>query len=204
MATTITQDDLKRWAMALSSEIQSLKDGLRDKGPKYFARPLGISAMLVFASYHYVYKAPQQAMVQVLGELDAAKATAQYANDYQDLKDRLNRLYSSLPKTRDPATWLLSEVRDSLRQEGIVPDSFSSPTDEAGIGYKLVSMTISLTTSYPQLAAWVARIERSKYLMHIKDVKLVKMQKSIGMNTVDVTITTIIPLGDDAPSGGMP
>jgi len=194
MALEINKNNLQRWAAAAAAEVKVLKDSLRDKGPKYFARPLALGAVMVFASYNYVFKAPQQAMTTALTELDAAKATSQYANDYQDLKDRLNRLYSSLPRTNDPEAWLLSEVRESLRQEGIVPDSFSSPTDEAGVGYKLVSLTISLTTSYPQLAAWVARVERSRYLMHIKDVKLVKKQKPIGMNTVDVSVSTIIPL----------
>ncbi|MBI5242601.1 MAG: type 4a pilus biogenesis protein PilO [Elusimicrobia bacterium] len=207
MAITIGPDDLKRWASLFGAELKVLKDGLRDKGPKYFARPLALGCVIIFASYYFVYKPPEGAMADAAKKLEAIRATTQYAADYQELQERLNLLSIRLPHTKEPGAWLLSEVRETLRQEGIIPTDLSTPNDQPGAGYRLISMTVTLSTGFTQLANWIARIERSKSLMHIKDLKLVKSQTPIGMNKVDVTVTTIVPAGEGAMTsagGGAP
>lgn len=195
MAMNIGPEDFRRWASYLEGEFKLVRDGLRDKGAKYFARPLGGCALVLFVSYQYVFMLPKNQLVVVERDLDAARATARYAGDYEDLRSRLNGLYARLPRTTDPETWLLSEVRESLRLEGIVPNSFSSPSSEIGAGYKIVSLTVSLSAGYRQLASWVARLERGRSLMHVRDFTLVKRGRPIGMNNVTVTVVTIVPLG---------
>jgi len=200
MALSIGRDDVARWASQAAGEVKLIQHAIRDKGPKYFARPLILGAVMVWASYHFVYAPPKEQMRDVADKLQAVQATVQYASDYEDLRDRLSILRSKLPRTNDPEGWLLSEIRESLRQEAILPNGFSTPRLQSGPGYRLVSITINMSAGYAQLANWIARIERSRSLMHIAELHLAKATKPIGMNQVDVTVTTIVPAGE-APMG---
>ena len=205
MALSIGRDDFMRWASQGAAEFKLIQHAVRDKGPKYFARPLVLAAVMIWASYHFVYAPPREQMGDVANKLQAVQATMQYASDYEDLRDRLNILRTKLPHTNDPEGWLLSEIRESLRQESILPNGFSTPKQQSGPGYRLVSITISLSARYSQLANWIARIERSKSLMHIAELHIAKTSKPIGMNQVDVTVTTIVPAGEaaaGAPAAG--
>jgi Tfp pilus assembly protein PilO len=175
-------------------DLKALSSALKEKGLRYFARPLGCAAVLLFVFYFYIYAMPRKRLTALDAELEAVRATVKYAGDYQDLSNRLHGFYSRLPKTTEPAAWLLADIRESLRQEGIVPDAFSSPSTEMRPGYRVVSMTVTLNMSYRQLASWMARLENGRYLLHVKDLTLVKKPKPIGNNLISVTLMTVVPI----------
>jgi hypothetical protein len=188
-------DDLKRWAQFLQGEILVMKDAFRERGAKFFQRPLGLGAIIVFAAYWYVYLPPLDRMVEIEEGLAAAQASAQYAEDYKSLTARLENLFTKLPRVQNPGNWLLQEVRKSLRQEGIVPLSTSPPREQKVEQYNFISLEVRCQATYPQLASWIARLEGGSNLLFIKELTVRKDSEPIGSNTAEVTITTVVPAG---------
>lgn len=191
----IKKEVIARYVSGAQAEFTVLRDAIRDKGIKRFGRPIGMGLVMMFCSHFYVYEPSKSALSRVSAELDATLATAQYADDYKDLRARIDGLYTRFPRTKDPEEWLLNEIREALRQEGLVADSISSPQTESGVGYKIVSRAVALSVEYRQIGAWIARLERNKSLLHVAEMTLVKKRQPIGSNRVTVTISTIVPEG---------
>lgn len=187
------------WLMSLREEASILGDALREKGAKHFSRPLGMAALMVFIAYFYVYRPPKLRLMNIDAETKAAEAVARHSGTYKELKDKLAIFYSRVPKTEDPPEkWLLDTIRETLVKEGIVPNSFSPPTQTVVEGYRFVSIAVNCEVSYAQIASWISRIERSSVVLYVKAMNLKKSDATPGMNIADVTVTTVFP---DKPGG---
>ncbi|MFH1723142.1 MAG: GspMb/PilO family protein [Elusimicrobiota bacterium] len=187
------KEDLQRWFSFLEGELYVVRNALRERGGKFFMRPFLVGGLGIFAAYWYVYLPPAGRLVEIEEELSAAEVSSQYAGDYKSLKARLDGLYERLPRTRNPETWLLTAVRRTLRQEGIVPLSTSAPAETVRENYRFISISVRCQASYPQIASWISRLERGQELLFIKSLTLDKDAKPIGSNTANVTITTVVP-----------
>lgn len=195
MAAQITADDAQRLLRTVGAELTVLRDALRERGAKYFMRPLAMSGVMVFASYYYVYAPPLAKAKGVAEELATAKATSQYAEEYQNLQARLSGLYTRLPRTQDPQGWILNEVRKTLREENIVPLSISPPSDMLKGEYRFITIEVQCQGNYSQVASWISRLERNPALLFVHTLNLRKDAQPIGSNSVDVKITTVVPVG---------
>ncbi|TBR22316.1 hypothetical protein EPO15_08315 [bacterium] len=195
MAANITAADAQRLAKSALAEVTVLREALRDRGAKFFGRPLGMAAAIAFAAYYYIYLPPLTNAKKVSDELATAKATSQYAEEYQNLQSRLSGLYTKLPRTQDPQGWILNEVRKTLREESIVPLSISPPNDLVKGEYRFITIEVRCQGNYPQIASWISRLERNPALLFVRDLTLRKDADPIGSNTVDVAITTVVPMG---------
>ena len=193
----IKKEVLQRYLSGAQAEFAVLRDAIRDKGIKRFGRPIGMGLVMVFCSHFYVFEPSKSALSRVSAELDATMATAQYADDYKDLRSRIDGLFTRFPRAKDPEEWLLSEIREALRQEGLVADSISAPQTESGVGYKIVSRAVALSAEYRQIGTWIARLERNKSLLHVAEMTLTKKRQPIGANRITVTISTIVPEGKE-------
>lgn len=195
MAAKITAQDAQRWGKFLQGELQVTRDALKDRGAKFFMRPLGMAGVLVFVAYNYVYLPPIARQKSVAAELSAAQATSQFSEEYQNLKSRLSGLYTKLPRTQDPQGWILNEVRKTLRESGIVPLSISPPNEMAKPEYRFVTIEVRFQASYDQIANWISRLERNPSLLFVREMALAKDPDPIGSNTVNASITTVVPTG---------
>ena len=195
MAAQVTSADAQRWARNAAAEALVLREALRERGAKFFMRPLAMAGVTVFASYYYVYLPPLAKAKSVADELATAKATGQYAEEYQNLQSRLSGLYTRLPRTPDPQGWILNEVRKTLREESIVPLSISPPNDTVKGAYRFITIEVRCQGNYPQIASWISRLERNPALLFVRNLGLRKDANPIGSNTIDVAITTVVPVG---------
>jgi hypothetical protein len=195
MAVNITAADGQRLLKGAVAELTALREAMRDRGAKFFSRPLAMAGVAVFAAYYYVYLPPLSKAKQVSDELATARATSQYAEEYQNLQARLSGLYTKLPRTQDPQGWILNEVRKTLREESIVPLSISPPNDTVKGEYRFITIEVRCQGNYPQIASWISRLERNPALLFVRDLGLRKDADPIGSNTVDVAITTVVPVG---------
>ncbi|MBI3297467.1 MAG: type 4a pilus biogenesis protein PilO [Elusimicrobia bacterium] len=194
-SVSLGKADVQRWVSTAGTELTVLRDQFRERGYKFFIRPLGMAGAAMLVGYYYVYLPPLARASKVAVELGAAQATAQYAEDYKNLTARLDGLYTKLPRTDDPQGWILAEVRKTLRQEGIVPLSISTPTDAPRGEYRFISIQVRCQANYPQIASWISRLERNESILFVSELILRKESEPIGSNTLDVTITTVVPKG---------
>ena len=184
--------DVRQLLSVLQGEALVLRDSFRMRGGKFFARPISMAAIIVFCAYYYVYSRADSGLARVRKSLDAAQATAKYADEYKTLKARLDGLGSRLPPESTAAEdWLLGAVRRTLRQEGIIPDSTSSPKETTGDTFRFVSISVKSKASFLETASWISRIERGADLLFVQTLRLSKAHKPIGSTAVDVTVTSV-------------
>ncbi|HBL17885.1 MAG: hypothetical protein A2X36_16100 [Elusimicrobia bacterium GWA2_69_24] len=193
----VKKDDIQVWIAFLQGEFTTIKNAIRERGAKFFMRPIGMGVAVVFAVHHYIYLPSAIALKGVQMDVEAAKATFKFAEDYENLKIRLETLYAKLPRVTDPQNWLLEEVRGTLRDEGIVPLSTTSPLETPGDTYKRLTMRVKCQATYAQIASWISRLERSESLLLIEQVSIRKDGTPIGSNTADVTISTLVPMSTE-------
>lgn len=188
----IRKEDITSWISWAGAEAMNLRDMLRIKGGKYFMRPMALGGLMIFCAWHYVYKRSDERMHFVQKELDAIQATHEYAEEWKSLKARLEGLRTRLPsQKRTSNDWLLTYVRQSLREEGLVSRSISRPTVLASKGYQFISIKVQCRASYEEIARWIARLERGKELVLVSHLSVKKKERPIGANQVDVTITSV-------------
>ena len=188
----IDKDEILRSLQRIQGELIALKNVLKLKGAKYFQRPLAIGAVLMFTSYHFLYVGSRGSLESIAVALDGARATATYAEDFKSLKMQLANINRTLPRTKNPQEWLLNSIRKTLREEGIVPLSTSQAKLDFQKGFQFISITVNLQASFPQVASWLSRLERSKRMLYIKSVTVKKDNENIGENSVTVEVTTMV------------
>ncbi|MFH2203922.1 MAG: type 4a pilus biogenesis protein PilO [Elusimicrobiota bacterium] len=186
------KDAVLRNLSRVKSELQSLQMVLKLKGAKYLQRPLAIGAVLVFASYFYFFQKSATMLNAMTLQVDAAAATATFADEYKGLKAQIEGINAKLPRSKNPQEWLLNSIRKTLREEGIVALSTSKSKEEDKKGYRFITITVELQASFPQLASWVSRLERNPKLLYIKALSMRKDTDNIGQNAVTVEVMTVI------------
>jgi len=178
----------------IQDEIKLISATLKDKGSNRFSRTLITALAVPFGCYVLVYMPAQKRLSLVDGELRVARDAAKHADTYKDLKDRLNIAYAQLPLPKDRANFLSDTVREALRAEGIVATSVQPPNDVEVAGGVVQSLSITMRVRFPELMAFLARMESSKPLIHINSVDVAKKTEQIGVNDVTCGLSTIILL----------
>ncbi len=173
-------------------EIKLIMGTLKDKGTNRFGRTLAIALALPAASYFLVYTQAQKRLDQVDGELEVSRNSAKHADTYKELKDRLNMVYMQLPLPKDRADMLSEAVKEALRAEGIVSTSFNPPADTDMAGGVVQSLGINIRVKFPEMMAFLARLEAHKPAIHVSSLDLSKQSTPIGANNVSCTLSTII------------
>ena len=191
----IDKAEVLRALERVKSELSSLQAVLKLKGAKYFQRPLAIGGIMVFACYHYVYQGTGTILSDLAVKVEGARATSTYAEDYKKLNDRIKTINLKLPNVKNPQDWLLDSIRKTLREEGIVPLSTSTPKEEVKKGYRFITITVALRASFPETASWVSRLERNNKLLYIRSLSLKKEAEDIGKNHVTVQVMTVVKGG---------
>jgi hypothetical protein len=184
--------DFNRLVTKLQDEIKLISSTLKEKGSERFGRTLIAALGAPFACYFLVYAPAQKKLSLIDGELRVARETAKHADTYKDLKERLNLTYSQLPLPKDRANFLSETVKEALRAEGIVSTDFQPPNDTDVPGGVVQSLSITMRVKFPELMAFLARMEASKPLIHVNSLDVTKRTDQIGTNDVICGLSTII------------
>ncbi|MEE8425251.1 MAG: hypothetical protein V3S11_05460, partial [Elusimicrobiota bacterium] len=118
---------IERIFAAIQGDLINVHRSLKDRGGKYFQRPLLLGGLMVFCAHFYVFQAAGKRSIRINNEYGAAQATITYADEYKSLKLRLDAIKRKLPRVKNPSNWLLKAIRSTLREEGIVPLATSPP-----------------------------------------------------------------------------
>jgi hypothetical protein len=181
--------DLNAILEKVQGEISFVNSTLKDKGSNRFSRPLAIGGFLVFGAYWFVYTPPAKKLEGLTRRIDTAKATAQFADAYKDVKARLHGVYPLLPRPNQPS--LTASVVETLRLENIIPDSLMPPAELEVSGLLVQSVTVSMTVNFAELTAWILRVEAHRPAFHLSSLNLRK--KNREKYEVQVVVSTILP-----------
>lgn len=185
--------DLKPYVAAAQAEIDMLVSTFREKGGKRFGKAFGISAIMVFAAYAGLYAPPRKKIARLQSEIDAARKLSEFGVRYKGLRDQLSANYGQLPLMKDKEMFLSNAVIDSLKAEGLTPETFQPVREQEQAGLLFQASNIAMPVRFSEFYSWIQRLEGAKPLMHLQSVDLTKKTENIGLNTVQAEITTVIP-----------
>lgn len=180
--------------VALLEEVTFVVGSIRARGIKHYAKAVALGIAMVFVSKKFVYQSAQDKMGAIGSQLDAARATAQYADTYKELDQNLRTYATRLPPALKPEIWFFDTVRDSMKAEGLVALSISPVAVRDSKEFKYLSITLSFSARYSELGSWIARVEGSRKLLHVVSLSAVK-GKDIGVNDVQAVVSTLVPKG---------
>jgi type II secretory pathway component PulM len=168
---------------------------LKEKGAERFGRTFALGLLAIVISYYLIFLPPQKKLSGLQRRIDAAKATADYADQYKGLHDQLNSLYTILPPTSArEQRWLTTAVLDSMKAEGIISDSVVPPEEAIDQGFAIQHQSISTQLKFSELVSWLNRMETNKPMLHVDSLSLMKKPAPLGTNDVNCVIGTVIPL----------
>jgi type II secretory pathway component PulM len=185
--------DLKPYVALAQAEFDLVLSTLREKGAKRFAKPFVISAVLALLAYVGLYTPASKKSARLQSEIDAARKLHEYATQYKEVRDQLVAGYAVLPDMKDREQWLSNSVYDSLKAEGLAPETFQPVREQEQAGLVFQACNIVMPVRFPEFYSWLVRIESARPLMHLQTVDLMKKTEVIGLNSVQAEITTVIP-----------
>lgn len=185
--------DLKPLADLAKAELEMVMNTVKEKGGKRFGKAFGIAGIMVFVAYAGVYAPPKKKAARLQSEIDAARELSQFGAQYKDLRDQLSAIYAQLPDMKDKEMFLSNAVIDSLKAEGLTPETFQPVREQEQAGLVFQASNIAMPVKFAEFYSWVVRLETAKPLMHLQAVELAKKSDVIGVNTVQAEITTVIP-----------
>ncbi|MBI3553310.1 MAG: hypothetical protein HY077_12515 [Elusimicrobia bacterium] len=167
---------------------------LREKGTNRFGRTLAVGFIGAFFSFHFVYQPPMKKLAGLNKRISAARATAQYADQFKDLRDRLNLFYAKLPPVSSRDRWLTETVLETMKAENMISESIMPPDEQVQAGFVFQRLNVSVQLKFSELIPWLNRVEGNKPMLHIGALDLGKRDEPLGVNGISCEIGTVIPL----------
>lgn len=189
----MNQADLKVYGDLAKAELDLVIQTVRDKGGKRFGKAFGLAGVMVFVAYAGIYAPPKKKLSMLDRDIANAKAMFDSGGQYKELRDGLTASYSRLPALKDRAQWLGNATMDSLRAEGITPESIKPMSETEAKGLVMQSQSVSMSAKFSEFYAWLLRLESARPLMHLQAVELSKKEDRMGFNGVSCEITTVVP-----------
>lgn len=185
--------DLKPYVALVQAEFDLLLSTMREKGGKRFGKAIGLSIAMVALAYMGVYAPPKKKLARLQSEIDTARALSENGARYKELRDQLAASYAVLPLMTDKEMFLSNAVIDSLKAESLTPETFQPVREQEQAGLIFQNSSIVMPAKFMEFYAWIQRLEGAKPLMHLQSVNLSKKSETIGLNTVQAEIMTVIP-----------
>lgn len=178
---------------AIQGDIQTAVATLKDKGLRHFSRAALVAMALPLAAHVLVYAPAKRRLSQFDNEFRLARNTAEHADAYKGLKDRLLAVYALLPPAQVRSSYLADSIKEALRAESIVASQFNPPVEEAVDGAVIQSIVITMSARFPEAMAFVSRMERSKPLIYVHSLEITKKADMPGFNDVTCGLSTVFP-----------
>lgn len=188
----MNKESLGRAIEFLQDEIKLVSATMKDRGANRFGRAIALALVMVLFSYALVYKPPAKKILALQRKVAEAQSTAQFAEQYKDLRLRLLSAYAQLPPMKGRDQWLTNTVVESMRSENIFADSIQPPSeaDQSGLVFQKVDVTVAL--KFAEAVSWLNRLENTKPFLHVSSFALSKRPESLGTNGVNCGIATVI------------
>lgn len=184
----------RHYAILLQNELQSLISVLREKGLARFLRPILIGAFCAGACYYLVYLPPARKMAMLKKKIETAKATAQHADAYRELRDRLYSVYAQLPPLKGRDHWLTDMMMETMKADNIFAEQIKPPDESEESGFVFQKVEVTAAVKFQDMVSWLSRLENTKPLLHIQTLHLEKRSEPLGHNAISCGVSTIVPV----------
>ena len=185
---------LKHYVALFQTEVQIIQAVMREKGTQRFARPMVIGLMMIILAYAGIYAPPAKKMAALQRRIFQAKRTAEFADSYTGMRDKLFSVYAIMPPVKDRESWLTGALVETMKSETIIADSIGTPEEDERSGLVFQRVTVSAELGFSQLMSWLRSIEAKKPLLHVSTIELTKRSQPLGHNGVNLNISTVVPI----------
>ncbi|HAF94747.1 MAG: hypothetical protein A2021_00525 [Elusimicrobia bacterium GWF2_52_66] len=175
-----------------------------EKGIVPFKKPLLFALPVLLGIYAVIYAPLRSKLAFRSGELLKFEVISQNYQEYRDAKTNLSLYQAKLPLLKDKGEWLSYLINANAKKNGIDIDSLRAQEEVESGGFLAASRSVSVTTSYVKLGAWLADIENSPIFIKVTELRFKKLDERMGMIQVDLKLSTVFPRfgGPAAAPGG--
>ncbi|MFA5162276.1 MAG: hypothetical protein WC421_08520 [Elusimicrobiales bacterium] len=196
-------EDVLRGHLDYTRESLSLvQSKFREQGWKYFKVPLavGLGGSLFF--YSALYKPLSSSTNNKRSQIDAMKAQAQFATDYDTYKSQMLNAQRRFPTQKERTEWLGNLITMSCTSENVVPGQVSVPTESGDGDISVISLQFNFVSELPRIGRILARIESSDRFVKLERVALHKTSDKSNLISAEVRISTVSPKRNTGIAGG--
>ena len=174
----------------LKDGVENIKNMLYEKNYMPFVRPL-IALIIVFGVVYYMNGIAESKVFDMQRKVDAKKAEADSAKEYQNSKLLYEKLLKQLPDYEKKDEWLLRQLLLFYNKIGIEPlRTGKHILDEEG-DFTHSSVNVDLELTYEQLGKLIEMIENNPEFMRISNMNIKRAEGSLGRIKVTLKVHTL-------------
>ena len=158
------------------SDVQNM---LFEKNWTPFIRPLILLA-IVFAGVWYIDGAANSKVMDARMKVEARKAEAESAKEYEESKALYESLKGQLPDYNKKDEWLLSQMLSFFNEVGVQPSRTGKHILDEDGDFTHSSVTFDFELTYEQLGKLVEMIENSEQFMRLSNLTISRAEGSLG------------------------
>jgi Tfp pilus assembly protein PilO len=165
-----------------------------EKGMEPFKKPLLISLVIILCVYAFAYSPLRTRVAARSVELDKWRFIEANYSQYESAQARLRAFQGRLPLLKDKEDWLNLILNSTAKTAGVVFDRITTQTEVKAGNFLVVSIDVSMTTTYMKLGRWLADIEKNPMLLRVADARIARVEGQASFNVrADLKLSTIFP-----------
>ena len=184
--------------------ITDMKEGLNDvqnmlfeKNWNPFIRPL-VLLLIVFIAVWYVNGVAGSKVWEAQRKVDAKKAEAESAKEYEDSKALYERLVKRLPDYSKKDEWLLSQMLSFFNKGGVEPTRTGRHILDEDGDFTHSSVDVNLELTYEQLGKLIELIENNEHFMRISNLTVSRAEGALGRLQAGLRVHTLFLKGNES------
>lgn len=163
---------IKFYLKSLFSDIYSI---YLERGFAPFQKPLIFAGGVFLIIYFGLYLPSFSKLKAVKNDWDNINSVVPYYDSYIRYKKEISNYKKMLPNYKDKDEWLDYIIRNTAKNNSIVPETITAQREvELGGGLIVANKEVTVTASYHDIGKWIADIENAPIFLTISDFNLRK------------------------------
>lgn len=177
------------------SDVQNM---LFEKNWNPFIRPL-VLLLIVFVGVWYINGVANSKVLEAQRKVDAKKAEAESAKEYEDSKALYDQLVKQLPDYSKKDEWLLSQMLSFFNKVGVEPSRTGKHMLDEDGDFTHSSVTFDFELTYEQLGKLIEMVENNEQFMRLSNLTVSRAEGALGRLQAGFRVHTLfLKSKDDA------
>lgn len=168
---------------------------LNDGKAKILARPL-ILAVIVCGGLYYSNGILKEKISSVQRELQTERSKKEKIARYDTVKKEVREMEAMLPDISQKDDWLYGQAIETLKVYGGTADFDGMPSETQEGDFLHSSLKVKAKISFEVLGKLLADFENKAKVVKVSEVSVLKDEKELGENNVNMTINTVFLRGN--------